>query len=140
MAKFIIDITNSHPELKEAWKLFEELAYSRAYSQVFSDLIERMLSRQSVRFENEELVSKPFTPKQYKEEEIKLLDNIILSLEEEYKKRVWFRREKGDRSPSGWYDPLGALYVCPVGVIYDAARRAVAFWKKANKKLFVSYV
>jgi len=42
MAKFIIDISNSHPELKDAWKLFEELAYRRAYSQVFSDLIERM--------------------------------------------------------------------------------------------------
>ena len=110
MAKFIIDISNSHPELKDAWKLFEELAYRRAYSQVFSDLIERMLSRQTVNMEDGQLISKPFTPSDYSEEEITLLDNIILSIEEEYKKRVWFRKEKGDRRPSGWYDPLGSLY------------------------------
>ena len=110
MAKFIIDISNSHPELKEAWKLFEELAYRRAYSQVFSDLIDRMLSRQSVNFENEQLVSKPFTPSDYSKTELTALDNIIVSLENEYKKRVWFRKEKDDRSLSGWYDPLGALY------------------------------
>jgi len=110
MAKFIIDISNSHPELKEAWKLFEELAYRRAYSQVFSDLIERMLSRQTVSFENGQLISKPFTPKRYSAEEIKTLDNIILSIEEAYKKRVWFRKEKEQRNPSQWYDPLGALY------------------------------
>jgi len=110
MAKFIIDITNSHPELKDTWKLFEELAYRRAYSQVFSDLIERMLSRQMVNFEKEELVSKPFTPSDYSKTELTALDNIILALEEEYKKRVWFRKEKDDRRPSGWYEPLGALY------------------------------
>ena len=110
MAKFIIDISNSHPELKETWKLFEDLAYRRAYSQVFSDLIERMLSRQTVNMEDGQLISKPFTPSDYSEEEITLLDNIILSIEEEYKKRVWFRKEKGDRRPSGWYDPLGSLY------------------------------
>ena len=109
MAKFIIDITNSHPELKDTWKLFEELAYRRAYSQVFSDLIERMLSRQMVNFEKEELVSKPFTPSDYSKTELTALDNIILALEEEYKKRVWFRKEKDDRRPSGWYEPLGDL-------------------------------
>jgi len=110
MAKFIIDISNSHPELKDAWKLFEQLAYRRAYSQVFSDLIERMLSRQTVNMEDGQLISKPFTPSDYSEEEITLLDNIILSIEEEYKKRVWFRKEKGDRRPSHWYDPLGSIY------------------------------
>ena len=110
MAKFIIDISNSHPELKGAWKLFEELAYRRAYSQVFSDLIERMLSRQTVNFENGQLVSKPFIPNDYSKDEITSLDNIILSIEEEYKKRVWFRKAKGERRPSHWYDPLGGLY------------------------------
>jgi len=110
MAKFIIDISNSHPELKDAWKLFEELAYRRAYSQVFSDLIERMLSRQMVKFEEGELISKPFTPKDYTKKEMTILDNIILSVEKEYEKRVWFQKEKDDQRPSGWYDPLGALY------------------------------
>ncbi len=110
MAKFIIDISNSHPELKDAWKLFEEIAYRRAYSQVFSDLIERMLSRQTAKFENGAFVSAPFTPNDYSKEELTALDNIILLLENEYKKRVWFRQEKDDRRPSGWYDPLGALY------------------------------
>ena len=110
MAKFIIDISNSHPELKDTWKLFEELTYRRAYSQVFSDLIERMLSRQTVKFENGAFISAPFTPNDYSEEELTTLDNIIISLEEEYKKRVWFRKEKGDRRPSGWYDPLGSIY------------------------------
>jgi len=110
MAKFIIDISNSHPELKEAWKLFEELAYRRAYSQVFSDLIERMLSRQTAKFENGQFISVPFTPNDYTKKELIGLDNIILALEEEYKKRVWFRKEKDDRRPSGWYDPLGAIY------------------------------
>ena len=110
MAKFIIDISNSHPELKDAWKLFEELAYRRAYSQVFSDLIERMLSRQMVKFEDGQLLSKPFKPRDYSKEELTTLDNIIISLEEEYKKRVWFRKEKDDRRPSGWYDPLGSIY------------------------------
>jgi len=110
MAKFIIDISNSHPELKDAWKLFEELAYRRAYSQVFSDLIERMLSRQTAKFENGQFISVLFTPNDYSKKELIGLDNIILALEEEYKKRVWFRKEKNDRRPSGWYDPLGALY------------------------------
>ena len=110
MAKFIIDISNSHPELKDAWKLFEELAYRRAYSQVFNDLIERILSRQTAKFENGQIISNPFTPSDYSKDEIKNLDKIILSIEEEYKKRVWFRKEKSDRRPSGWYDPLGALY------------------------------
>ena len=90
MAKFIIDISNSHPELKDAWKLFEELAYRRAYSQVFSDLIERMLSRQTAKFENGRFISAPSTPNDYSEEELTTLDNIIISLEKEYKKRVWF--------------------------------------------------
>ena len=110
MAKFIIDISNSHPELKDAWKLFEELAYRRAYSQVFSDLIERMLSRQTAKFENGQFISVLFTPNDYSKKELIALDNIILALEDEYKKRVWFRKKKGDRRPSAWYDPLGALY------------------------------
>ncbi|MFK7983570.1 MAG: N-6 DNA methylase, partial [Saprospiraceae bacterium] len=113
MAKFIIDISNSHPELKDAWKLFEELVYRRAYSQVFSDLIERMLSRQTAKFENGQFISVSFTPSDYSKGELTILDNIIILLENEYKKRVWFRKEKGDRRPSGWYDPLGSLYeVC----------------------------
>ncbi|MEM1122900.1 MAG: N-6 DNA methylase [Bacteroidota bacterium] len=110
MAKFIIDITNYHPELKEAWKWFEELTYRRAYSQVFSDLIERMLSRQTAKFENGQFVSTPFIPRGYSNDEITNLDNIIFSIEKEYAKRVWFRKEKGERQPSHWYDPLGALY------------------------------
>ena len=110
MAKFIIDISNSHPELKEAWKQFEELAYKRAYSRVFSDLIERMLSRQTVRLENGQLISKPFIPSDYSKEEIILLDNIILAIEKEYEKRVWIYKEKGQRNPSQWYDPLGGIY------------------------------
>jgi len=110
MAKFIIDISNSHPELKEAWKGFEQIAYRRAYSQVFSDLIERMLSRQMVKFENGQLVSNPFTPNDYTKEEITFLDNIIQALEKEYEKRVWIYKEKRQRRPSQWYDPLGSLY------------------------------
>ena len=110
MAKFIIDICNWQPELKDTWKLFEDLAYRRAYSQVFSDLIERMLSRQTVNFENGQLLSKPFIPKDYSQKELTALDNIILSLEKEYEKRVWFRKEKGERRPNQWYDPLGSLY------------------------------
>ncbi len=110
MAKFIIDISNWHPELKEAWKGFEQIAYRRAYSQVFSDLIERMLSRQMVKFEEGQLISTPFTPNDYSKAELTALDNIIFALEKEYKKRVWFRQEKGNRRPSGWYDPLGGIY------------------------------
>ena len=78
MAKFIIDISNSHPELKDAWKLFEELACRRAYSQVFSDLIERMLSRQTAKFENGAFISVPFTPNDYLKGELTTLDNICL--------------------------------------------------------------
>ena len=132
MAKFIIDISNSHPELKDTWKLFEELAYRRAYSQVFSDLIERMLSRQTAKFEDGQLLSIPFTPNDYTKVELTALDNIILSIEEEYKKRVWFRKEKSDRRPSGWYDPLGGLYVRPVGVIYDAATKGSSILEKGK--------
>lgn len=110
MAKFIIDICNWHPELKDTWKLFEELTYRRAYSQVFSDLIERMLSRQTVRFEDGQLMSKPFTPMDYSQKELVVLDNIILALEKEYEKRVWFRKKKDERNPNQWYDALGSLY------------------------------
>lgn len=88
------------PELIEAVKLLDILAYSRSYSEIFSDLIDWM-TWQYLLIQTED---NPL--EKYKEKERKLFIDIWQVIHTEVKKRVgmWTGNLKD------WYDPLGRFY------------------------------
>lgn len=90
------------PELIDAIKIIDKLAYRHGYNEVFSDLIDWMIWQHLFLPSEENPISK------YSEQEQESFLSIWNVIRAQVKERVSLWNEL----PANWYDPLGRLYEC----------------------------
>ena len=93
------------PELIEAVKIIDDLAYSRRYSEVFDDLVNWVVWEHHF-----PPIDKNPLEKYSKKEQDSFLE-IFKIIQSETKKRTDLWKEPERRSAE-WYDPFGRLYEC----------------------------
>lgn len=112
MAKIATEARQVCPELIEAIKVLDRLAYSRNYAEVFEDLVNWLVWQYLYPPDDK---GKPPLSK-YKEEEKELFKEILKIVMGEVKSRVglWTRDHHSthiqDHSKASWFDPLGRMY------------------------------
>lgn len=96
------------PELTDAVKALDSLAYSRQYSEVFADLIDWLVFEHTMPLSDKNPLNK-----KYDSEEQNLFKEALKNIQSEVRKRVNIWTAAGNPKnyqPHGWYDPLGKLY------------------------------
>lgn len=102
MAKLTTEARSMCPELIEAVKLLDQLAYSRSYNDVFTDFVDWLIWQHLLLQDEDDPLAK------YQVKEQKLFLQIWQIIHTEVKSRVgmwtgnWLN----------WYDPLGRIYEC----------------------------
>lgn len=110
MPKVLTEARTICPELTDAIKEIDTLAYSRSYDEVFSDFIDWLVWQFSFPPNEDDPLQK-----KYNEQEQSSFLNIYKNIQTEVRKRVnlWIRDPKDEYvNPSAWYDPLGRMYEC----------------------------
>lgn len=111
MASLKRDVGKIHPELKETVAMFEDITYRWNYSEVFSDFLDYGVRQHLVTFpaieETEE--EKRFLSK-YSDKEQKLFQGMYENMARLTRERTNLWAAKGQRTDTGWYDPLGSFY------------------------------
>lgn len=86
------------PELTDAVKALDTIAYSKQYSEVFLDLLDWLIYEHAMPVMEENPLEKKYT-----EKEQALFKEAFKNIQSEVRKRV-------DVSLEDWYDPFGSLY------------------------------
>jgi type I restriction enzyme M protein len=110
MASLKRDVGRIHPELKETVEIFDRLAYRWQYSEVFDDMLDKMVGQHLLlptegSQEKEARFKKKYSPEE-QQMFVKMYDNFIRLTKE----RVNLWADKDQRRATGWYDPLGSFY------------------------------
>ena len=107
MPSVLTEARSQCPELTDAIKSFDKIAYSRNYSEVFTDFTDWLVWQHKLEQDNDNPLSK------YKEEEQTYFLDAFKNIQSEVRKSVsLWTKEAVNISNSGWYDPLGRLYEC----------------------------
>lgn len=113
MPKVVTEARSMCPELIDAVKTIDELAYTRSYSEVFEDLVEWMVWQHLFPPGEKNPLDK------YSEKEQQSFLAIFKIIQDEVRNRVGlWTMDHGSkhvddlRSNGGWYDPLGRMYEC----------------------------
>jgi type I restriction enzyme M protein len=105
MSKMLTQARTMCPELKEAVKELDSLAYQRQYDTVFRDLIDWMIWEHQYPPTDEH----PLKARKYNEEEIKRFLNIYKNIQEEIRNRTMLWADETDNNKT-FYDGLGRMY------------------------------
>ena len=127
MAKLLAEARSICPELTDAIKIIDDLARTRHYDEVFSDLINWLVWQYEFPPQSVDPVSSKYNQKE-REAFLEMFKNI----QAEVRSRValWIK-EKNPKSAGGdWYDPLGRLYEC-ITSKYKSSKLAQFFTPEA---------
>ena len=105
MPKVATEARRLCPELIEAVKLIDALAWQRSYGQVFDDLVSWMVWQHHFPPHDDNPL------KGYSAEEQKQFGEAFKVIQEATKTRTSLHSDRAT-GKSGWYDPLGRLYEC----------------------------
>lgn len=103
MPKILTEARSVCPELIDAVRELDNLAYTHRYDALFADLIDWMVWQHIFRPNEDDPLKK------YSEQEQQHFLSIFKAIQKEIKKRV---RLWTGYNTDGWYDPLGRIYEC----------------------------
>lgn len=107
MPSVLTEARSQCPELTGAIKAFDKIAYSRNYSEVFTDFTDWLIWQHRL----EQTDDNPLS--EYTEEEQTYFLDAFKNLQSEVRKRVsLWTKEIGKSNNGEWYDGLGRLYEC----------------------------
>lgn len=110
MPKVLSEARSMCPELLDAIKEIDHLAYTRQYGEVFSDLIDWLVWQHTFPPNEDNPLEK-----KYNENEQKSFLTIFKNIQTEIRQRVslWTRDpDVSELNCQAWYDPLGRMYEC----------------------------
>lgn len=110
MAKVITEARAMCPELIEAIKLFDQLAYTRDYTGVFSDFIDWLVWQHHFPLHDE--TTNPLSKYKKEEQEWFVSINTVIKTECLTRISLWCRQTQDEEITPSWYDPLGRMYEC----------------------------
>ena len=107
MASLLSEARSICPELMEAVKIMDKLAYSRRHAEVFTDLVDWLVWEHQFPDKGENPLAK-----KYSADEQKQFDQMYHAIKGEVEKRAMLYLPKGEKTSTSWYDPLGRMYEC----------------------------